>query len=85
MTAVHPAGAISMEVAIAAVEDALARMRKGRGKTITPETRFEDLGLASLDVVEVVLALEERAGVQIDTESAGDVRVVGDLTTLRTL
>jgi acyl carrier protein len=74
-----------MADAIAAVQEVLAGMRRGSGREVTPDTPFEALGLASLDVVEVVLALERRAGVQIDTESADHVRVVGDLTTLKTL
>ncbi len=45
---------------------------------ITPEATFEALGLDSLDVVDLTLAVEERTGVKLEDEELEDVRTVGD-------
>lgn len=45
---------------------------------VTPEARFEeDLDADSLDLVEVVLALEEELGVNIPEEEMESVKTVG--------
>jgi acyl carrier protein len=43
------------------------------GKSFT-----EDLGADSLDVVELVMALEEEFGIDIPDEDVGEIRTVGD-------
>ena len=45
---------------------------------VTPEASFrDDLGADSLDVVELVMALEEEFGVQIPDEDAEKISTVG--------
>jgi acyl carrier protein len=38
----------------------------------------EDLGADSLDVVELVMALEEEFGIEIPDEEVGEIKTVGD-------
>ncbi|MBN2623167.1 MAG: acyl carrier protein [Acidimicrobiales bacterium] len=45
---------------------------------IAPEATFEALGLDSLDVVDLTLAVEERVGIKLEDEELEDVRTVGD-------
>ncbi len=46
---------------------------------IKPESRFiEDLGADSLDVVELVMAIEEKFGIEIPDEDAEKIRTVQD-------
>ncbi len=53
-------------------------------ETITLETSFEeDLGAASLDLVEMMMALEEEFDVgEIGEEAARSIRTVGDVVDL---
>ncbi|AXA35093.1 MAG: acyl carrier protein [Candidatus Hydrogenedentota bacterium] len=45
---------------------------------VTPEASFrDDLGADSLDVVELVMALEEEFGVEIPDEDAEKIQTVG--------
>ena len=46
---------------------------------LTPEAKFiEDLGADSLDIVELVMALEEEFGIDIPDEDAEKLKTVGD-------
>ena len=45
---------------------------------ITPDVTFEALGLDSLDVVDLTLAVEERTGIKLEDSELEDVRTVGD-------
>jgi acyl carrier protein len=45
---------------------------------ISPEATFEALGLDSLDIVELTLALEDRTGVKLGDEDLEQVRSVKD-------
>ena len=48
---------------------------------VTPEAKFiEDLGADSLDIVELVMALEEEFGVEIPDEDAEKIVTVKDAT-----
>ena len=47
--------------------------------TITAETRFEDLNADSLDVVEVIMALEDEFGIEIPDEVAEKFKNIGDV------
>ena len=50
---------------------------------ITMETRLaEDLGADSLDAVELIMAIEDEFGVEVDDESAQSIRSVGDIVRL---
>ncbi|MCQ2886469.1 acyl carrier protein [Helicobacter pylori] len=47
---------------------------------VTPEAKFvKDLGVDSLDIVELIMALEERFGVEISDEQAEKIVNVGDV------
>lgn len=46
---------------------------------VTPKAKFvEDLGADSLDIVELVMAMEEAFGVDIPDEDAENIRTVED-------
>ncbi len=45
---------------------------------IKPETKFEDLGIDSLDTVEMLMNLEDEIGVEIELDEP--VETVGELT-----
>ena len=48
--------------------------------SITLETNFkDDLGADSLDLFELVMALEEEYGLEIPAEELSDVETVGDI------
>ncbi|MCC8077279.1 MAG: acyl carrier protein [Oscillospiraceae bacterium] len=44
---------------------------------ITPETKFQDLGIDSLDTVEMLMDLEDKIGVEIELDQK--VETVGEL------
>ncbi|MDD2430825.1 MAG: acyl carrier protein [Firmicutes bacterium] len=45
---------------------------------ITEETTFEDLGADSLDIVELVMALEEEFDLEISDDDADKISSIGD-------
>ena len=45
---------------------------------LVDDTRFQDLGADSLDVVEIVMSCEERFGVEIPNREATSLATVGD-------
>lgn len=53
---------------------------------ITMDSTFEDLGADSLDIVELVMALEEEFDIEISDEQAESAKKVGDVVSyLKTL
>jgi len=48
--------------------------------SITRETTFEELGLDSLDTVELVMAFEEQFGISIEIDE--NLRTIGDVADL---
>jgi acyl carrier protein len=75
--------AISIDEALRAVESVLGDGAQS-ATGITPSATFDDLGLSSLDFTEVLVALEEVAGGEVDSESISeDLVTVADLTKLR--
>lgn len=61
------------------VKEIIAKELEVDAKQITPEAKFiEDLGADSLDIVELVMALEEEFGLDIPDEDADKLKSVGD-------
>lgn len=49
------------------------------GSKVTPETKFsEDLGLDSLDIVEVVMAIEDEFAIEIPDQEADKIVSIAD-------
>ena len=58
----------------------IALMRKyAPGRTITPETTLDELGLSSLDRVQLMMELEQRLGSEIDEAIFSSAHTVADL------
>jgi long-chain acyl-CoA synthetase len=64
----------------ASVEDVVARYASGR--ELTSETTLDELGLSSLDRVEMMMALEEAFHVTLDESALAEARSIEDLKTL---
>ena len=46
---------------------------------ITPDTTFiDDLGADSLDLFQIIMAVEEELGIEVDTNEAENIKTVGD-------
>jgi acyl carrier protein len=61
------------------VKEIIAKELEVDVKQLAPEAKFiEDLGADSLDIVELVMALEEEFGVDIPDEDADKLKTVGD-------
>ena len=62
------------------VIEMLSQQLKKKKEELTPEKRIkEDLGADSLDVVELIMAIEERFKVTVADNSAAGIKTVGDL------
>lgn len=62
------------------VKEIIAKELEVDGKQLTPEAKFiEDLGADSLDIVELVMALEEEYDLEITDEEAEKIRTVQDV------
>ena len=61
------------------VREIIAKELEVEVKDLTPEKKFiEDLCADSLDIVELVMALEEEFGLDIPDEDADKLKTVGD-------
>jgi len=61
------------------VKEIIAKELEVDVKQMTPDAKFiEDLGADSLDIVELVMALEEEFGIEIPDEDADKLKTVGD-------
>jgi acyl carrier protein len=61
------------------IKEVIARELEVDVKQLTSEAKFiEDLGADSLDIVELVMALEEEFGIDIPDEDADKLKTVGD-------
>ena len=61
------------------VREIIAKELEVGVKQLTPEAKFiEDRGADSLDIVELVMALEEEFGLEIPDEDADKLKTVGD-------
>ena len=62
------------------IRAAIAKQLNVPEENITPETRFvEDLKADSLDLVELVMDLEDRYGIEIPDEQLAEVKTVGQI------
>ena len=62
------------------VRDKIAEQLGVSADEVTPEASFiEDLGADSLDIVELVMALEEEFNIEISDEDAEKIRTVKDV------
>jgi len=59
------------------IKDRLAD--KLRGNELTKESAFKDLGIDSLDLVDLVFELEEELGVTFDDDELLELKTVQDL------
>ncbi|XP_049382774.1 uncharacterized protein LOC125847123 [Solanum stenotomum] len=60
------------------VQSTIAKQLSIDESTVTPQTKFADLGADSLDTVEIMMALEEKFGVSIGEEGAQNIATVQD-------
>ena len=61
------------------VKEIIAKELEVEARQLTAEAKFiEDLGADSLDIVELVMALEEEFGIDIPDEDADKLKTVGD-------
>ena len=74
------AGVATTPAAGASVESVMARFASGRD--ITPDTSMEELGLSSLDRVELMMALEEAFQTTLDETLLTTSKTVGELKAL---
>ena len=65
------------EMVFAKIAEVIADHIGGDVAEVTEETTFEDLGVDSLDTVEMVMRLEEELGVELELEGKFDT--VGEL------
>ncbi len=62
------------------VMELLAKQLRIDAATITPETSIiEDLGADSLDIVEMLMAVEEKFGITVSDEEAMQLRTIRDV------
>ena len=63
------------------VKDIIVEQLGVKADQVTTEAKFiEDLGADSLDIVELIMALEEEFGHEIPAEEAEKLLTVGDVT-----
>jgi acyl carrier protein len=63
------------------VRDIIVEQLGVKPDQVTPEAKFvEDLGADSLDIVELIMALEEEFGIEVPDEQAEKLLTVGDVT-----
>ena len=61
------------------MSEMLAEQLNCEASTITPETSFkDDLGADSLDIFQIIMAIEEEFEIEIPTEEAEKITTVGD-------
>ncbi|GAA7264422.1 acyl carrier protein [Helicobacter pylori] len=62
------------------IQAVIAEQLNVDAEQVTPEAEFvKDLGADSLDVVELIMALEEKFGIEIPDEQAEKIVNVGDV------
>jgi acyl carrier protein len=61
------------------VKDILSAQLSVEPADLADDTSFDDLNADSLDVVELIMALEEEFDIEIPDEDAEKIRAVGDV------
>lgn len=62
------------------IKDIVAEQFGRDAEDITMDSTFiEDLGADSLDVVELIMAIEDEFDLEIDEDEAGNISTVGDV------
>jgi acyl carrier protein len=51
-------------------------------ESLTPEARFQDLGLTSIDAIDLVVELQTMTGRKVNEEGLRSVRTIGDIVKL---
>ncbi|GAA5971582.1 hypothetical protein JCM8115_001020 [Rhodotorula mucilaginosa] len=75
----YAASSLSADTIKARIEDVLKSFEKVDSTKVTPTASFtSDLGLDSLDAVEVVMAIEEEFAIEIPDEDADRITTVGE-------
>jgi acyl carrier protein len=70
------------------VDDVCELIRKRQGgkvradQELNGDTVFDELGLSSLQIADIVYTIEDRLGIEFDPARAADVKTVGDLVNL---
>ena len=64
------------------IESIVARFAKSRARDIGRDTTIDELGLSSLERVELLMALEDRFQTTIDEAAYAEVKTVGDFDVL---
>jgi len=70
------------ELPIDEILDIVAQKAMIDRRKLSPEVKLTDLNVSSLDMVEVIFALEDRFGIQLPfnaNTSANDMQTVGDV------
>jgi len=63
------------------IVEIISKQLKAEPENITPDTNImEDLGADSLDVVELLMAIEETFGVSVPDEDVTGLKTIGDIT-----
>jgi acyl carrier protein len=73
---------VTNDEVLAAIRDELTAIKVPGAEDATPETTWADLDVDSLDLVELVKALEDRFDVQIADPDLKGIASVGDAITL---
>ncbi|HBA53503.1 acyl carrier protein [Syntrophorhabdus aromaticivorans] len=61
------------------VKEMIIKQLDSKESEVVPEARFiDDLGADSLDIVELIMALEDEYGLEIPDEDAEKIETVGD-------
>ena len=61
------------------VKEIVAEQLEADIEKLTPETTFESIDADSLDIVELVMALEEQFELEISDEEIENIKTVGDV------
>ena len=68
---------------LTALEDEIAALIRefstAEGISVEPDMTFDQLGVSSLDVLQIIFRIEESHGITIDTGKFHEVKTVGDV------